>query len=129
MTFRLSRCRTLAAIGLVAAATQGSLLAPARGEDGMSVVEQTPKPNQVIDGTAVSFLLRFDRPIDHKRSEFVLVTPEGERPIRPRLHSKPNTLYASVGRLPPGTYELRWRARAADGRVLSGTIPFQVRAA
>ncbi len=45
MTFRLSRCRTLAAIGLVAAATQGSVPAPARGEDGMSVIEQTPKPN------------------------------------------------------------------------------------
>ncbi len=121
-TFRL--CRTLAAIGLIAAATQGSI--PARGEGGMSVVEQTPKPNQVMAGSAVSFLLRFDRPIDHQRSEFVLVTPQGERPIRPRLHSKPNTLYASGGRLPPGTYELRWRARAADGRMLFGTIPFRV---
>ena len=58
----------------------------------------------------------------------MLVTPKGERTTRPSLDSEPNALYARVGRLSPGTYELRWRARAADGHMLSGTIPFQVRA-
>jgi methionine-rich copper-binding protein CopC len=129
MSFRLRRRRTLATIGLVAAAMQGGPMVPARCEDGMSVVEQMPTTNQIIAGSAVSFLLRFDRPIDHEHSEFVLITPKGVRRILPRLESEPNVLYASVGRLPPGTYELRWRARAGDGSMLSGTIPFRVREA
>lgn len=127
MTFRRPMCNVFAAIGIVAAVMQANLL-PAWAEDGMSVVEQTPKPSQVIDGSAVSFLLRFDRPVDHERSEFVLVTPKGERVIHPRLDSEPNVLYALAGRLAPGSYELRWQASSVDRRTLSGTIPFQVRA-
>jgi methionine-rich copper-binding protein CopC len=125
MTFRTLRSKTLIVAGLVAAAMPGNL---AHGEDGMGMIEQTPRPSQIIDGSAVSFLLRFDRPIDHEHSRFVLVTPKGERVTRPSLDSEPNALYARVGRLPQGAYELRWRARAADGHMLSGTIPFQVRA-
>ena len=47
---------------------------------------------------------------------------------RSRLDSEPNTLFTAVGTLPPGSYELRWEARAMDGEVSKGTIPFKVSA-
>ncbi len=126
-TIHRRRCRSLAAIGLGAAMMLGSLLTPARGEDGMTVIEQTPKPSEIMDGSAVAFSLRFDRPIDHERSSLVLIKPKGVRRIRPSLDSEPNVLYATAGRLSPGSYTLRWRARASDGHMLSGSIPLQVR--
>jgi methionine-rich copper-binding protein CopC len=128
MQHPMLRLRKLAATGFVAAILAAGPPAVARAADGMGMIEQSPKPSEIIDGSAVSLLLRYDRPIDHGHSRFVLVTPKGERVIRPSLDSEPDALYARVGRLPAGAYELRWHARAADGHMLSGTVPFQVRA-
>ncbi len=93
----------------------------------MTLVEQYPHAHQLMSGLGVAFSLGFDRPLDHAASYFTLVTPDGhERTIRLRLNAQPNTLYASVGRLDPGRYDLRWQARSADGHTLSGTVPFTV---
>ena len=37
-------------------------------------------------------------------------------------------LYASVGRLAPGDYLLRWQVRGLDGGALQGEVPFAVAA-
>jgi methionine-rich copper-binding protein CopC len=80
-----------------------------------------------MSGSGVAFTLGFDRPLDHTASYFTLVAPDGhERTFRLRLNTQPNTLYASVGRLGPGNYELHWQARAADGHTSSGAFPFTV---
>jgi methionine-rich copper-binding protein CopC len=94
----------------------------------MSVVESFPMIDQIMNGRATSFSVRFDGPIDHAASRLTLVTPHGARPLRARLDSEPNTLFTAVGTLPPGSYELRWEARAMDGEVSKGTIPFKVSA-
>ena len=94
----------------------------------MTVVESFPMVNQIMNGSATSFAIRFDGPIDHAGSRLMLVTPHGVVPLRARLDSEPNTLYSAVGKLPPGSYELRWEAKASDGVVSKGTIPFTVSA-
>jgi len=94
----------------------------------MSVVGSFPMVDQIMDGRATSFSIRFDGPIDHAASRLTLVTPHGVRSLRARLDSEPNTLFTAVGALPAGSYALRWEARAMDGEVSKGTIPFKVSA-
>jgi methionine-rich copper-binding protein CopC len=132
----MMRARLLTAAGfsllfaaIAVAPAYGPLLPPALAQDGMSMVAATPTPGQIMDGSSVAFLLRFDRPIDHAKSKFVLATPAGDRSIPARLDAEPNSLVARAGRLPPGRYEVRWRAKAIDGRMLSGSIPFEGRGA
>jgi methionine-rich copper-binding protein CopC len=114
---------TLATVLLVAlAATAGTRPAAA-----MSLMEQTPHINEIMEGSAVAFALRFDRPIDHERSSLTLISRGGSKVLRVRLNAQPNTLYSALGRLDPGAYELRWKARANDGEMLAGGFSFTVR--
>jgi len=94
----------------------------------MTVVGSFPMVNQVMDGSATSFSIRFDHPVAHGSARLTLVTPAGERALHARLDSQPNTLFAAVGTLPPGMYELRWAVRAMDGQRSGGAIPFKVSA-
>ena len=114
-------CACLAGVGATGIALGG---ASARA---MGLVAQSPMVNQIMAGSGIAFALRFDEPIDHRRSTLGLVTPRGVMRLRARLDAEPNTLYGTLGRLEPGEYTLRWRAQAAHGaQVLMGTIPFRV---
>ena len=88
----------------------------------MSVVESFPMVDQIMDGRATSFSVRFDGPMYHAASRLTLVTPHGSRSLRARLDSEPNTLFAAVGALPPGSYEPQLEARAMDGEAASHVI-------
>jgi methionine-rich copper-binding protein CopC len=110
-----------AAVGAVAAASLAGASAQAMG-----LVEQTPAVNEIMSGSTLAFALRFDQPIDHQLSGLSLVTPQGTRMLRARLDAEPNTLYSAVGQLAPGEYTLHWKARARDGQMLSGSVPFRV---
>jgi hypothetical protein len=50
----------------------------------------------------------------------------GQRSLKARLGNRPSTLFAAVGKLAPGAYSLAWRAKARDGEISAGTIPFRV---
>lgn len=92
----------------------------------MSVVGSFPMVNQIMEGAATSFSIRFDGPVAHGSARLTLVTPSGNRSLRARLGSEPNTLFTAVGALKPGAYELRWEVRAMDGQRSMGVIPFKV---
>ena len=92
----------------------------------MSPVEQVPAVTQLMDRGPLAFALRFDQPVNHVRSTLTLVTPDGTRMLRLLLSARPNTLHSAIGWLMPGSYELQWQARAANGETLAGTIPFTV---
>jgi methionine-rich copper-binding protein CopC len=94
----------------------------------MSVVGSFPMVNQIMEGRATSFSIRFDGPVAHGSARLTLVTPSGSRSLRARLGSEPNTLFTAVGTLPAGNYELRWQVRAMDGQRSDGVIPFSVSA-
>jgi methionine-rich copper-binding protein CopC len=93
----------------------------------MNLMSSEPRPREVMSGSGVAFSLVFDHPIDHQHSSFTLTAANGRKRVIPvRLDAQPSALYASVGRLPAGSYVLEWVARAANGAMLSGTIPFDV---
>ena len=92
----------------------------------MTVVGSFPMVNQIMEGAATSFSIRFDGPVAHGSARLKLVTPSGSRSLRARLGSEPNTLFTAVGTLAPGTYELLWEVRAMDGQRSTGVIPFKV---
>jgi len=123
MSSHRRRIRSACAAILLALAATVDL----RPAAAMSLMQQTPQINEIMDGSAVAFALRFDRPIDHKRSSLTLLGGGGSKALRVRLDAQPNTLYSALGRLAPGAYELRWRARANDGEMLAGGFPFTVR--
>jgi methionine-rich copper-binding protein CopC len=116
----ISRARA-AAVGAIAATSLAGASAQAMG-----LVEQEPMVNEIMQGSALAFALRFDQPIDHQSSSLALVTPRGTKMLRARLDAEPNTLYSAVGELAPGEYTLRWKARGRDGQTMMGTIPFRV---
>ena len=124
----LSR-RSLLGRAALASLLAGAVLAAPASARVLTLVESHPAVEEVVDGAAVSFALRFDRPVDHASGEMVLVTPQGRRDIHPLLDSAPEVLFGMAGDLAPGRYELRWRARPAEGGDdrTSGTIRFSVR--
>jgi methionine-rich copper-binding protein CopC len=94
---------------------------------GFALLSQHPVPMQVVPAQPVVLSLVFNQPVDHHRSILQLVFPGGkERRIAARLGAGPATLYAMLGRLPPGNYELRWHARCLNGEMLAGILPFTV---
>lgn len=94
----------------------------------MTLTTSYPVVNQIMTGNeGVAFALRFDTPVSHTGSRFMLLTPAGIRAIRLRLNSDPHTLAGVVGTLRPGRYELQWSAKTIDGEVTTGTIPFTVK--
>jgi len=119
----LRQVRTLALVGAIAAASLASGSCWARP---MAVVDSYPKVNQIMDGEATSFVLRFDGPVDHASARLTLMTPAGPRSLKARLGSQPSTLFAAVGKLPAGTYSLAWQAKARDGEISTGSIQFSV---
>src|SRR5579859_1165483 len=71
----------------------------------MTVVGSFPIVNQIMEGAATSFSIRFDGPVAHGSARLTLVMPSGNRSLRARLGSEPNTLFTAVGALRPGAYE------------------------
>jgi methionine-rich copper-binding protein CopC len=115
--------KRIAPILVVVLAAWASLAA---AQSSMHVMSSSPTVDQVMDGSATSFAIRFDRPVNHARSHLTLVTPQGERALQPRLEAEPNTLFTPIGRLEAGSYELRWEAVELGGAVSRGSIPFRV---
>ena len=96
--------------------------------DEMQLLMSEPRPNQVMSGSGVAFALHFDHPVDHRASRFMLIAPDkSSRTLQVRLGAQPSVLYGSVGQLAAGDYTLNWSARAENGMVRSGSLPFQVR--
>ena len=92
------------------------------------VLESTPAPNAHIGRKSSGFSVRFDRPVDHRKS--TLVVTQGDKVIerlQPRLESAPEVLFAAAPTLPPGDYKLHWAVITLQGaKAIEGDIPFKV---
>lgn len=110
----------LSAVAAFAGVTQDCLAAE------VTLVGSHPAVDEIMNGSATSFALRFDGPVDHKSARLTLTGPGGSRALRARLDSEPNTLFAAVGRLPAGDYALDWQVKAPSGRISKGRVPFHV---
>jgi len=84
-----------AALGAVATTSLAGASAQAMG-----LVEQTPAVNEIMQGSALAFALRFDQPIDHQRSSLGLVTPRQESGSESHSLQPAAALRRRVGRAP-----------------------------
>lgn len=112
----------LAVLGIQAIASDAS------AQDAR-MMESAPKAKAVVEGRSSEFFVRFDRPVDHIRSQ-LSITRDGtlvER-LTPRLESAPEVLFARAPTLPPGDYSLHWAVKTMTGtNVVEGDIPFTVK--
>ena len=96
--------------------------------DDVRVLESTPAANAHIGRKSSAFFVRFDRPVDHRKS--TLVIKQGDKVIErlhPRLESAPDVLFAAAPTLPPGDYKLHWAVITLQGtKAIEGDIPFKV---
>jgi methionine-rich copper-binding protein CopC len=96
--------------------------------DDVKVMESTPAANAHIGRKSSAFFVRFDRPVDHRKS--TLVIKQGDKVVErlhPRLESAPEVLFAAAPTLPSGSYMLHWAVITLQGtKAVEGDIPFQV---
>jgi len=116
-----------AAIASILAVAGGFSSARAQSAD-VHVLESAPAAHARIGRRSSAFFVRFDRPVDHRKS--TLVIKQGDKVIErltPRLESAPEVLFAEAPTLPPGDYTLHWAVITLQGeKTVSGDIPFQV---
>ncbi|WP_296324289.1 copper resistance protein CopC [Reyranella sp.] len=117
---------TIAALLMTGLSAPAAYAQPAT--DDVKVMESTPAANAHIGRKSSAFSVRFDRPVDHRKS--TLVIKQGDKVIErlhPRLESAPEVLFAAAPTLPPGNYMLHWAVITLQGtKAISGDIPFQV---
>lgn len=113
----------LAGVSSASAQTAGRTQAP-----DINVLESAPAAHAHIGRRSSAFFVRFDRPVDHRKS--TLVIKQGDKVIErlhPRLESAPEVLFAAAPTLPPGDYMLHWAVITLQGtKAIEGDIPFKV---
>jgi len=99
---------------------------PAAWADELRVMDSGPVNNGVVAGPSDEFYVRFNQPVDHIRSEFIIKRGEDVvETLQPRFKTEPNVLFARVSPLPPGAYTFVWTVRTLAGQVIAvGEIPF-----
>jgi methionine-rich copper-binding protein CopC len=116
------------AIAALMMAPVASTVRAQQSPDEVRVVESTPAANAHIGRKSSAFFVRFDRPVDHRKS--TLVIKQGDKVVErlhPRLESAPEVLFAAAPTLPPGNYMLHWAVITLQGtKAIEGDIPFQV---
>ena len=109
-------------------AVAGGVSSPRAQSADINVMESAPAAHARIGRRSSAFFVRFDRPVDHRKS--TLVIKQGDKVIErlhPRLESAPEVLFAEAPTLPPGDYTLHWAVITLQGeKTVSGDIPFQV---
>lgn len=113
---------------LTAAGISASTVYAQQAADDVRVTESAPAAHAHIGRRSSAFFVRFDRPVDHRKS--TLVIKQGDKVIErlhPRLESEPKVLFAEAPTLPPGSYVLHWAVITLQGtKAIAGDIPFQV---
>ncbi|MCW3473713.1 copper resistance CopC family protein [Limobrevibacterium gyesilva] len=94
----------------------------------MHVVTSMPAAGAVMHGRNVQYIVYFDGPVDHVRSQLeILRDGHVVKVLHPLLDSAPNVLFASAPAPEPGDYTLHWAVRSmADKEMSEGMIPFSV---
>lgn len=94
----------------------------------LHVRSSVPAGETIVDGRNTQYVLQFDGPIDHRTSTMEVISNGKVVEALVSLRgSEPTTLVASAPTLPPGRYQLHWRATSLpDGDVSEGSISFTI---
>ena len=95
--------------------------------EAMQMMDSFPSAKAIVAGHNAQYVVRFDTLVNHQTSRLTITGPDKPaQELRIILHSDPKSLTASAPRLPPGEYELHWRAYSMSGEASEGTVPFTV---
>jgi methionine-rich copper-binding protein CopC len=94
----------------------------------LHVLSSVPAAGSIIDGRNTQYVLQFDGQLDHRTSSMEVISNGKVVEALVSLRgSEPSTLVASGPTLPPGRYQLHWRAKSVpDGDVSEGFISFTI---
>jgi len=100
---------------------------PSASADDLRVMDTGPVNNGIERGPSDEFFVRFNKPVDHIRSEFIIKRGDDVvETLQPRFKTEPDVLFARRSPLPPGDYTLVWSVRALDGQQIAvGEIAFR----
>ena len=100
---------------------------PVAWAEELRVMDTGPVNNGVERGRIDEFFVRFNQPVDHIKSEFIVKRGSDViEVLQPRFKTAPDVLYAERSPLPPGDYTLVWTVRALDGQQIAvGQIAFK----
>jgi methionine-rich copper-binding protein CopC len=103
------------------------IVQPTAWAEELRVMDTGPVNKGVESGRIDEFYVRFNQPVDHIKSEFIIKRGNNVvEVLQPRFKTEPNTLYAERSPLPAGDYTLVWTVRALDGQQLAvGEISFR----
>jgi methionine-rich copper-binding protein CopC len=104
------------------------IVQPAARAEELRVMDTGPVNDGVEQGRIDKFFVRFNQPVDHIKSDFVIMRGnQVVQVLQPRFDAEPNTLFAERSPLPPGNYTLVWTVKTIEGRpVAVGDIDFKV---
>jgi copper transport protein len=104
-----------------------ALALPAHAFAHATLLRTSPAFAQRVDASPRTVTLSFDQYIDNLPHAVRLYSTHGELPV-PQIRNKGRALVATVPKLRPGGYTIRWHALSGDGHVVSGVFTFGVRA-
>ena len=94
----------------------------------LHVRSSVPAGDTIVDGRNTQYVIQFDGQLDHRTSSMEVISNGKVVEALVSLRgSEPSTLVASAPTLPPGQYQLHWRAKSVPGGDVSeGFIAFTV---
>ena len=103
------------------------IVQPIAWAEELRVMDTGPVNNGIERGRTDEFFVRFNQPVDHIRSEFIIKRGDDiVEVLQPRFKTEPNVLFAERSPLPAGDYTLVWSVRALDGQQIAvGEIGFR----
>jgi len=113
--------------GLWLALASVLIVQPTAWAEELRVMDTGPVNKGTESGRIDEFYVRFNQPVDHIKSEFIIKRGNDVvQVLHARFKAEPNTLYAERSPLPAGNYTLVWSVRALDGRQIAvGEIDFK----
>ena len=104
-----------------------AIVQPIAWAEELRVMDSGPVNNGVERGRTDEFFVRFNQPVDHIKSEFIIKRGDDiVEVLQPRFKTEPNVLFAERSPLPAGDYTLVWSVRALDGQQIAvGEIGFR----
>ena len=103
------------------------IVQPIAWAEELRVMDTGPVNNGIERGRTDEFFVRFNQPVDHIKSEFIIKRGDNiVEVLQPRFKTEPNVLFAERSPLPAGDYTLVWSVRALDGQQIAvGEIGFR----
>ena len=122
MTSKLSRCVVLLAITFTAITVAPQVRAHSFPQ------EQHPAAGQKLTAPPSEVRIKFDAPIEKLFAQIQVLDASGKNYAvgSPEVSSNGIELSSKVGKLPPGTYKVRWAVVCVDTHHTQGSYSFVV---